>query len=156
MPNEDYNANFEELMRINLLRILHAKNQSITSEEFLGLNNEPYIHKDELIRDLIDLHYIETESNDHVYYLTELGYNIAETYTVSTNEEEKKDSKSSRFWEFAIAVVGALVLLFAINMYWNNKYSMEDEKQPSQETMDETVPLIKEKSDSLIENHSSK
>ena len=37
MPNEDYNANFDELTRINLKKIFDNEPQCMPANEFVGL-----------------------------------------------------------------------------------------------------------------------
>ena len=70
-----------KLISINLEHIYNAKNQSIHKSGFFNLDKNKLENPDELIGILVKLDLIETESDDDIYFLTEIGYNYAENHS---------------------------------------------------------------------------
>lgn len=121
MPNEDYNANFDALLEINLKKIYESDGQQLAKGDFEGLRGESYIHTEELIRDLEELHFIETEYEEGVYFLTEQGYLYIEQEGLDskndTGSNDSKPKKKSNVTAILIIALGLLALLYAANMF---------------------------------------
>ena len=91
------------------------------------------MHTEELIRDLGELHFIETEYQDDVYFLTERGYTFLEQQGLDDSKVEPESvKKKSRVVELIVVGLGVLALLYAANLYVNMKTDSE-EVLPTQE-----------------------
>lgn len=65
-----------ELVYANLKLIHESKNQSIQPENFISLNGSKLKDKGDLMNYLLKYDLIETEDQENVFYLTDIGYEV--------------------------------------------------------------------------------
>lgn len=138
MPNEDYNANFEALLLHNLKKIHGSTSQKMSKSEFVGLDDLPYMHTDELIRDIEELYFIETEYDDDIYFLTEQGYTYLEQQGVEASSDdalstEEAKKPRSRILDVVLIGAGLLALLYAAGLFLDLKEKNSEINRPNQE-----------------------